>query len=106
MGLGEDGHTASLFPQNGSLDVQDRWVVASPPGSLPPPVERVTMTYPILNLARNIFFVVSGAKKAPALKLALNPSTDFHQIPAAGIRPIDGKVIWFTDRSAAEDLQQ
>ncbi len=56
LGLGEDGHTASLFPGAAALAVRDTWVTWSPPGTLPPPVDRVTMTYPVLNAARQVLF--------------------------------------------------
>src|SRR5207302_7665522 len=68
LGLGDDGHTASLFPHAPSLAVTGRWVVASPPGTMPPPVERITFTYPILNAARRALFLVSGEKKAAVLQ--------------------------------------
>jgi 6-phosphogluconolactonase len=101
LGLGEDGHTASLFPGFPSLDEADRWVVASPPGRLPPSVERVTLTYPVLNAARNVMFLTAGEKKKTALALARDPATDFHQIPAAGVQPTDGRLLWLVDRAAA-----
>jgi len=52
LGLGDDGHTASLFPGKPSLHVTDTWLTASPPGVLPPPVDRVTFTFPTINAAR------------------------------------------------------
>jgi 6-phosphogluconolactonase len=68
LGMGSDGHTASLFPASSALSEQRRLVVATPPGTLPPPAERVTFTLPLLNAARAIAFLVSGADKAPALR--------------------------------------
>ena len=66
LGLGDDGHTASLFPGAAALRVTDRWVTFSPPGVLPPPVDRVTLTFPVFNAARQVMFLVSGANKAQA----------------------------------------
>ena len=103
LGLGEDGHTASLFPGKFSLQEKNRWAIATPPGTLPPPVDRITLTYPILNAARNIYFLVTGEKKAAALKSARDPNADFHKIPAAGIRPHDGNLVWLVDRAAANE---
>jgi 6-phosphogluconolactonase len=65
LGMGDDGHCASLFPGMPSLAVDDAWVVSSPPGTLPPPVDRVTFTFPVLNAARRVVFLVAGGKKAP-----------------------------------------
>lgn len=104
LGLGDDGHTASLFPGAPSLDVEDRWVVASPPGILPPPVERVTFTYPVLNAARNILFLVAGEKKAPAVHSILETNVTCQARPAACVQPTDGRLIWLLDKGAASQL--
>jgi len=100
LGLGEDGHTASLFPQAPSLAENNRWVVASPPGSLPPPVDRITLTYPIINRARNVLFLVSGKKKSATLNNILRGQVTPEQMPAAGIQPTNGQLIWLVDRDA------
>ena len=104
LGLGEDGHTASLFPGAAALSVTDRWVVASPPGTLPPPVERVTLTFPVLNAARAVLFLVSGASKAAALRDVLEGRPTREQRPAAGVRPADGTLTWLVDEAAAGRL--
>jgi len=104
LGLGDDGHTASLFPNAPSLAVTDRWVVASPPGTLPPPVDRITFTYPVLNAARRVLFLVSGEKKAPVLKELLEGQPRPEIRPAAGVRPVDGTVEWLVDEAAASAL--
>jgi 6-phosphogluconolactonase len=101
LGLGEDGHTASLFPGAASLSVTDRWVAASPPGTLPPPVERVTLTFPVLNAAREILFLVSGPGKAGALRDVLEGHPGRERRPAAGVRPVEGTLNWFVDEAAA-----
>jgi 6-phosphogluconolactonase len=104
LGLGEDGHTASLFPGAASLQVADRWVVASPPGTLPPPVERITLTFPVVNAAREILFLVSGQHKAAALHDVLEERPSCEERPAVGVSPVDGTLTWFIDEAAASRL--
>jgi 6-phosphogluconolactonase len=104
LGLGEDGHTASLFPHAPALSVADRWATATPPGALPPPVERVTLTFPALNAARRILFLVSGERKADVLRDVLEGEASEDACPAAGVRPHDGTLIWLVDAAAASRL--
>ncbi len=104
LGLGEDGHTASLFPGAAALSVTDRWVTASPPGTLPPPVERITLTFPVLNAARGVLFLVSGANKADALRDVVEGQPTREQRPAAWVRPVDGTLTWLVDEAAASRL--
>ncbi|MFI5167994.1 MAG: 6-phosphogluconolactonase [Thermoanaerobaculales bacterium] len=101
LGLGEDGHTASLFPKATSLRVTDRWAVATPPGTLPPRVERITLTFPVLNAARAILFLVFGRNKADALRDVLGGRSSREECPAAGVRPVDGTLTWLVDEAAA-----
>ena len=101
LGLGEDGHTASLFPGAAALQVTDRWATSSPPGVLPPPVDRVTLTFPVFNAARQVMFLVSGANKAEALADVYQGRASVEQRPAAGIRPANGHAVWLVDRAAA-----
>ncbi len=104
LGMGKDGHTASLFPGASSLEEERKWVVASPPGQLPPPVDRVTLTLPVLNAAKHVLFLVCGADKADAVKAALDSDTRVSDCPAAGVRPVRGSVTWFLDLPAAAEL--
>jgi 6-phosphogluconolactonase len=110
LGLGDDGHTASLFPHAPSLAVTDRWVVGSPPGTLPTPVDRITLTYPVLNAARRVIFLVSGDKKAAILQEVLEGQPPPEERPAAGVRSVatpgavDGTVEWLVDAAAASAL--
>ncbi len=97
LGLGADGHTASLFPGRAAPEERDRWVVATPPGRLPPPVYRVTLTLPVLNAARAVAFLVAGADKAPVLRQILLGEIS---LPAARVRPVGGRLFWFVDRAA------
>ena len=104
LGLGTDGHTASLFPNTEALDATTRWVVANR-GPLPH-VERVTMTAGILNAARHVIFLVTGPEKAAVLAQVLEGPCDFCRLPAQMIRPTSGDVTWYVDRAAASKLAQ
>jgi 6-phosphogluconolactonase len=103
LGLGEDGHVASLFPGAAVLAEERLWVAPSlAPGE---PHRRLTLTYPVLNHAARTWFLVSGASKARALRLALRADTEPTLIPAAGIRPVDGELVWWADEAAAAELR-
>lgn len=99
LGLGGEGHTASLFPGSPALEEKQRWVMAVEAPAKPP--RRLTLTPVVLNQARNTFFLVAGSGKREiiaALKAEREPGTS--QYPAARIRP-SGPVIWFLDQAAA-----
>ena len=98
LGMGSDGHTASLFPGMPTLDERTQLVVASPPGVLPPPVDRVTFTLPVLNAARSVIFLVAGDDKRPALTRVVQGD---RELPAARVRPTDGELHWLVDEAAA-----
>jgi 6-phosphogluconolactonase len=104
LGLGDDGHTASLFPGMPSLAVTDRLFVATPPGVLPPPVDRVTATFPLINAARHVAFLVTGPSKAEPLQAVLEGGATATTHPAAGVRATDGTLTWLVDREAARLL--
>lgn len=104
LGLGDDGHTASLFPEKPALAVDDAWVTSSPPGVLPPPVERVTFTFPLLNRARQVLFLVAGEKKAEVVREILEGNPSVSKAPAAGVRPESGGITWLIDEAAAKLL--
>ena len=103
LGLGDDGHIASLFPGFPTLGVEDRWVVSSPPGTLPPPVDRVSLTYPVLNAARQVLFIVTGENKADAVGDILDSHAPRERRPGAGVHPA-GDLIWLLDQAAASRL--
>lgn len=102
LGLGDDGHTASLFPNSESLTATEKLVV--PTIKKDSAQKRITFTYPLINASKNILFLVSGKKKAGKVKAVLEGNHPNYEIPAAGIRPTDGKVIWILDSDAASLL--
>lgn len=102
LGMGEDGHTASLFPHTPALEVHDRWVVSQYVEKLK--AWRVTLTPEALNGAANILFIVTGEKKAPALQRVLQGEPEPHEYPAQLIQPRDGNLMWLVDSAAASLL--
>lgn len=101
LGIGGDGHTASLFPETSALEVTDRLVVANPVLKLG--TTRITLTAPILNAARKVFFLVAGEDKAGALKEILEGDADPREYPARLVQPSGGPT-WMVDRAAASLL--
>lgn len=101
LGLGDDGHTASLFPNSPQLEARDAMVVATPIASLEPHVRRLTLTFPAINAAGNIWFLAAGASKAARLKQVLSDPRDVSTLPAQGV---EGNVTWFLDDAAASQL--
>jgi 6-phosphogluconolactonase len=99
LGLGDDGHTASLFPETEALAVQDGWVVANAVPKLH--ADRITFTYPLINAADSVLFLVSGAGKAATLKQVLLGDVQPAALPAQGVAPITGKLFWMCDAAAA-----
>ena len=98
LGLGPEGHTASLFPGSPALEEKTRWVMAIE--ALAKPAERLTMTLVLLNQARNTFFLVAGAGKREILRaLAAEPDSTQSQYPAGRVRPACGAV-WYLDQAA------
>ena len=97
LGLGDNGHTASLFPGDPALQVRDRWAVRSRADYAP--FDRITVTYPVLNAAAHVAFLVTGPTKGEALRGVAEGS-----VPAAGVRPPDGELRWFMDRVAAASI--
>lgn len=101
LGVGPDGHVASLFPGCPQLDVGDKNAVAVR-DSPKPPAERVSLTLAALNRAAEVFFLVTGEAKAAAVARALE-GADLHEIPAAGVRGRE-RTVWFLDEAAASRL--
>lgn len=102
LGMGPEGHTASLFPHQASLHEKQRLVM---PVSVPkPPPDRLTFTPPLLNAARNVLFLVTGSDKADALKAILEGEYQPDEYPAQIVRPINGEVVWMLDKTVAQKL--
>ena len=100
LGLGPDGHCASLFPGDPALEERERLAVGVARAGLAPWVPRVTLTLPVLNAARQVVFLVTGADKAAAVARAFAGGPD-PRTPASLVAPADGTLTVLTDRSAA-----
>lgn len=105
LGMGEDGHTASLFADSPALKESARWAVAVAHETPPPPlVPRVSLTLPVINNAQDIVFLVNGAGKASRLAEILNEPEKNNGLPAQAVRPNDGELHWLVDTTAAARL--
>lgn len=102
LGLGEDGHTASLFPGSAAVREQTRWVMAT--RAAPTSMWRITLTPAIINSAAEVLFLVSGAAKAGILRRVLEGPRGSQELPAQAIAPSSGRVRWCVDAAAAADL--
>jgi 6-phosphogluconolactonase len=102
LGMGPDGHTASLFPGTKALQEENRLVVSNWVGKFY--TERITMTAPLLNNATCVVFLVSGQDKALPLKAVLEGRYEPQQLPAQLVRPESGKLMWLLDSAAASLL--
>jgi 6-phosphogluconolactonase len=103
LGMGEDGHTASLFPYNRDLRENVRLVAA-------PWVERlnarrITLTLPVINRADCVVFLVAGKQKAARLRDVLGGTPDPQRLPAQQVRPLSGELLWLADRAAASEIE-
>jgi 6-phosphogluconolactonase len=96
LGMGPDGHTASLFPGKPALEERHRWVIEVPEPGLSPHVPRVTLTYPALDSAKSVAFVAAGAEKTAMMRRVLAGEWD---LPSARVSPV-GELVWFVDRAA------
>ena len=104
LGMGNDGHTASLFPGNEALREASRWAldVVGPK----PPLARITLTVPILNRAREIRLLVAGADKAARLREVLEGPHEPVWMPVQLVAPENGRMIWLVDEAAASELER
>ena len=103
LGLGEDGHTASLFPGSPSLDEQVQWTAVTQRAG--EEIQRITVTAPLINQAALVVFLVAGAAKAETLRRVLEGPADPSELPAQLIRPVNGRICWLVDRAAARLLR-
>lgn len=103
LGMGPDGHTASLFPGHALLTEEDRWVAYIEDSPKPPP-KRITLTYPVINHASRVVFVAAGKEKVDTLSSVLDhPEAG---LPSARVKPVfPGQLYWFVDNAAAEKVQ-
>jgi 6-phosphogluconolactonase len=102
LGMAADGHVASLFPGQPALRERDRWVVAATVPADPP--RRLTMTFPLINQAHAVIFLVAGTAKADAIRRAMAPGTAIDELPAAGVRPEHGTLTCWLDAAAAGQI--
>jgi 6-phosphogluconolactonase len=103
LGIGPDSHTASLFPGKPELEERGRFATAVPIAGMEPQVPRVTLTFPVLNNAREVAFLVAGADKADAIARAFTEPPD-PEAPAGRVRPDAGSLFVFLDEAAAAKL--
>jgi len=102
LGMGSDGHTASLFPGSEALREKEKWVTV---GIAPEePKMRLTLTLPSISNSVNIFFLVTGEGKSAALRRAVTGTSDADSCPAGAVKPADGRLIWWVDNAAAGEL--
>lgn len=101
LGMGDDGHTASLFPHTDALKVRDRLITVGNKDGQP----RITFTYPFINAARCVMFLVAGANKRMALGQVFAESSDSEQYPSRLIQP-HGELWWLLDAAAGSELEQ
>lgn len=92
LGLGEDGHTASLFADDPAIQEGKRWVTTALLNTAEP---RVTLTLPVMNHGRSILFLVSGEKKKEIFRKILDPKYPTQAFPAQKVHPVSGRVLWF-----------
>jgi 6-phosphogluconolactonase len=102
LGMGPDGHTASLFPSTAALQETGRWVVSNWVAKFN--THRVTLTYRVLNRAAHVLFLVAGADKAHVLAEVLEGPSDPERLPSQRVRPGAGQLTWFVDLDAAGRL--
>jgi 6-phosphogluconolactonase len=102
LGMGADGHTASLFPYTRALGETARFAVANPVEKLD--TTRLTLTFPALNKARNVIFLVAGEEKAETLRAVLEGDFEPEKYPSQNVRPENGNLFWLVDEAAASLL--
>lgn len=101
LGLGADGHTASLFPHAEALHEEERLVVAT---QAPDGEARLTVTVPVIDAARHVWFLVSGARKAGIVAEVLEGLRAPEAVPAQAVAPVHGRLVWLLDEAAASQL--
>nr|GFB54450.1 probable 6-phosphogluconolactonase 4, chloroplastic [Tanacetum cinerariifolium] len=102
LGIGPDGHVASLFPGHPLVQEKKKWITFIKESPKPPP-ERITFTFPVINSSANIALVVAGAGKAHPVHVTLGNGEDSHVLPVQMVLP-EGELTWFMDKDAASKL--
>lgn len=102
LGMGDDGHTASLFPYTEALRVSDAWVAANEVPQLRS--RRMTLTFPLINNAANVLFLVAGSDKTGVLAEVLEGPADHDRLPSQRVVPVTGNLLWYVDDAAAGQL--
>ena len=102
LGMGADGHTASLFPHTKALSVDDAWVTANDVPQLE--TRRMTLTLPVLNRAAMVMILVTGADKAAVLAEVLEGPSDPQRLPVQSVRPAEGELLWLLDEAAVASV--
>jgi 6-phosphogluconolactonase len=103
LGMGPDGHIASLFPGHPLVHNTQLWIASIEDSPKPPP-ERITFTLPVINSAANVAFVAAGSGKADKLKQIFGAELPFGELPAQLVAPYKGSLVWFTDKAAVAKL--
>jgi len=102
LGLGEDGHTASLFPGSTTLKETTRWVATAYVERLH--AHRLSLTLPVINAAAQVSFLVAGEGKSPIVKALLGKDSNPARYPAGQVRPVTGELTWFLTQDAAAEI--
>ncbi|KAH7440268.1 hypothetical protein KP509_04G099200 [Ceratopteris richardii] len=103
LGMGPDGHIASLFPGHPLTHEKDKWIASIKDSPKPPP-ERITFTFPVINSAANVAMVITGSNKADVLQKAFGEKQDTGVLPVQMVDPTEGNLVWFLDKPAASKL--
>lgn len=103
LGMGADGHTASLFPFSNGLGETEKIAVANPVDNLN--TTRLTLTFPVINNAENVIILVAGEEKAETLRTVLEGDFEPEKFPSQNVRPIDGELFWLIDKNVAKLLK-
>jgi len=104
LGMGPDGHTASLFPSHPEVVAPSDELVVAVHGAPKPPPDRVSFTLELINAASHVLFLVAGADKAATLREVLRGPLEPARLPAQGVRPTAGQLVWLVDAAAAREV--
>ena len=103
LGMGPDGHVASLFPKHPLTHEKEKWIASIHDSPKPPP-ERITFTFPVINSAATVAMVLTGSNKADVLERAFGADLPSGELPVQMVVPTEGKLVWFLDRHASAKL--